>query len=747
MGRKKKQFSGSVSSIGNFFHIDLSDGAKRGVIGVLLLGLALVILLSFLDIAGNMGAYVNLVIRRLFGWGGFFFPLALIILSISYFKSGETRVYRATFLGLFLFLLGFLALLFFGVEPASMIAVAHEGKGGGYMGMILGWPFMRLFGTWAAAVLETMFVVIGFIVTANISWDEFRERVDEWRSRRREKDGERDPEDGDRERQDIERHDENGVPSVQERPPRFSVKKVIPFAAKKQSPHPTTVSEMKIQSYKPDSTWKLPESDLLEGDDTEPESGDIDANAETIKKTFEQFGIDVEMGEVSVGPTVTQYTMKPAEGVKLTRITSLTDDLALSLAAHPIRIEAPIPGKSLVGVEVPNREVALVHLRNVIADKVFQKSKNNLVVGLGRDVAGMCITTNLEKMPHLLVAGATGSGKSVCINTLIVSLLYRNSPRQLKYIMIDPKRVELTTYNGIPHLLTPVITDPSKAVNALHWAIGEMDRRYKVLEESGSRNVFSYNEKTEDPDEKLPFIVIIVDELADLMAIKGKEVEAAIVRLAQMARAVGIHLVISTQRPSVDVLTGLIKANIPTRIAFQVPTQVDSRTILDGAGAEKLLGNGDMLYLSESKKPMRLQGAFVSEKDVRRLVNFWVDQVKERSEEEQPHEGAQRSEITEPQRTTTPGFEDSGDGVDDALYEEAKRLVIEGKKASASYLQRRLRIGYSRAARLLDVLEENGVIGPGQGSKPRAVLLSHGTEETAYEDPHDDDQRRAKWQM
>lgn len=743
MGRKKKKEKKEKkekkadAQKGETKRLDLQSGVKRGILGVVIVAIAVIIFLSFLNIAGNVGFYINLGVRRLFGWGGFFFPLALIILAVSLFRSGETKVYRSTLLGLFLFLLGFLGVLFTSTGVSELITVAHEGGGGGYVGLILAYPLQRLFGAWAAAVIEIAILIIGFIVTANISWDEIKER---WHSLwNKEEKGDEEAE----EKGDAEEIDEK------QQKTKFGFRKSAPFSSRSgQSQGRKSSSEMKIQSYRPDTKWKLPEVALLDGNDTEPLSGNVEENAEIIKKTFEQFGIQVEMSEVSIGPTVTQYTLKPAEGVKLTRITTLTDDLALALAAHPIRIEAPIPGKSLVGVEVPNQEVALVHIKNLLSDPTFTKSKHNLVFSIGRDVAGDAICANLEKMPHLLVAGATGSGKSVCINAIIASLLYRNSPRQMKFIMIDPKRVELTTYNGIPHLLTPVITDPQKAVNALQWVIGEMDRRYRVLEDSGSRNIFSFNEKTKDVDEKLPFLVVIIDELADLMTLKGKEVEASVVRLAQMARAVGIHLIVSTQRPSVDVLTGLIKANIPTRVAFQVPTQIDSRTILDGSGAEKLLGNGDMLYLSsESKKPVRLQGSFVSEKNVRRLVNFWVDQIKEHVDKEEA-EAVENIEITSPQRhSSIPGISPGGGAGDDELYEEARTIVAETGKASASYLQRRLRIGYARAARLLDMLEENGVVGQASGSKPREVLVSSSEKGAEYDDPNEDDDRRANWQI
>jgi len=479
--------------------------------------------------------------------------------------------------------------------------------------------------------------------------------------------------------------------------------------------------EAKESKESSNSGWKqthvqidLP-MDLLNAKIGKPTSGDIKNNMLIIQRTLENFGIPVEMGEVNVGPTVTQYTLKPAEGIKLTKITTLSNDLALSLAAHPIRIEAPIPGKSLVGVEVPNQTKAIVGLREVLAGEMFKNRKTNVMVALGKDVSGKVWLDDLSKMPHLLVAGATNSGKSVCLNAIIVSLLYQNNPDDLRFIMVDPKRVELPVYNGVPHLLTPVITEVGKTINALKWCLNEMDRRFEALAKAGKRNIVSYNETGKD---KMPFIVFVIDELADLMVAAGRDVEASVIRLAQMARAVGIHLVLATQRPSVDVITGLIKANMPARIAFSVASGIDSRTILDSLGAEKLLGRGDMLFTTaEISKPRRLQGAFVSDNEIKRIVNY----IKDRSGEPQYIEA-----VTDRQKVkgiAGVGL-DGGSGDSDELLEEAKELIINSGKASASYLQRRLSIGYARAARLLDLLEEAGVISQGNGAKPREILIT-----------------------
>jgi S-DNA-T family DNA segregation ATPase FtsK/SpoIIIE len=459
--------------------------------------------------------------------------------------------------------------------------------------------------------------------------------------------------------------------------------------------------------------------DLLERRDSRPQAGDIVHNREVIRRTLENFGIPVEMNEVAVGPTVTQFAFKPSEGIKLSRITALHNDLALALAAHPIRIEAPIPGKSMVGVEVPNQTIATVGLRELIDSKEFKERKSPLTFVLGKDVAGKPWVADLIRMPHMLVAGATGSGKSVCLNTIIMSYLYGLSPDDVKLIMVDPKRVELQNYNGIPHLLTPVITKVPETVNALKWALREMDRRYDLLAQRGVRDLATFNQRF--AADKMPYIVIMIDELADLMVTSAAEVEGPIVRLAQMSRAVGIHLILATQRPSVDVITGLIKANIPGRIAFAVASATDSRTILDQQGAEKLLGRGDMLLsTAELTMPKRIQGAFVSEAEIGRVVEFVKSQ----------YEPADYDySVTErPSANDTAFGGGGGDDMDnDPLAEMAKEEIVRAGKASASLLQRRLKVGYARAARILDVLEQQGFIGPSDGAKPREILKTEFT--------------------
>lgn len=484
-----------------------------------------------------------------------------------------------------------------------------------------------------------------------------------------------------------------------------------------------------------DPNWQAPSVELLEKKQSPADAGDVQQNAQTIRDTLAEFNIDVEMEGANIGPKVTQYTLKPPSGVKLTRITALETNIALNLAAQSLRIEAPIPGQRAVGIEVPNRKAADVRLYGILTSKQWKVTREPLPFAIGKDISGDAVVGELNKMPHLLIAGQTGSGKSVMINTLLTSLLYRNSPSEMKLILVDPKQVEMAPYEDIPHLLTPVITEPEKTISALKWAVNEMERRYKLLAEEKIRDIKSYNQKIQSGSKKIsvededgnaqqvedgamPYIVIVIDELADLMMVAARDVEALIVRLAQKARAVGIHLVLATQRPSVDVITGLIKANIPARIAFTVASQIDSRTILDQAGAEKLLGQGDMLMLTPSmSKPKRIQGAWVMDDEVVKITDHLRIQSAPQYNDEI---------VSQPvQLNGKGGVVMDFDGGDDDMYKDALRCVVESGKASTSLLQRRLRIGYARAARIIEQMEEQGVIGAADGSRPREVLISN----------------------
>lgn len=506
---------------------------------------------------------------------------------------------------------------------------------------------------------------------------------------------------------------------AKEREPNKSDTEVAPIEDESD-----TMAEIEIASTveAENYEYKLPPLSLLEEpipNAQKQEKSQIQATVRKLEQTFQSFGVKAKITKVHVGPAVTKYEVYPEAGVKVSKIVSLSDDLALALAAKDIRIEAPIPGKSAVGIEVPNQEVAMVSLRELL-DPVT-KPDAKLLFALGRDISGEVIVGELNKMPHMLIAGATGSGKSVCVNGIITSILMRAKPHEVKMMMIDPKKVELNVYNGIPHLLAPVVTDPRKASQALKKVVAEMERRYDLFSNTGARNIEGYNEvvnkhnNTSDSKQPhLPYIVVLVDELADLMMVAASDVEDAITRLAQMARAAGIHLIIATQRPSVDVITGIIKANIPSRIAFSVSSQIDSRTIIDSGGAEKLLGRGDMLFLPVgTSKPTRVQGAFLSDAEVERIVDHCIEQQK-----------ASYQEDMIPDETNAVMEE-----VDDVLFDDAVQLITELQSASVSMLQRRFRIGYTRAARLIDAMEDRGIVGPYEGSKPRTVLISKIAEE------------------
>lgn len=723
MARRRRKFN-SLDYI-RLPKVDLDPDLKRGIFIILILAFGAISFLSLFGLAEGLGSYLEKGIIFLFGWGKWLFPLTMLAVGFLMYNRDKAWFRGANYLGLFIFLIFFSALLHILVGQDNWQSALKQGAGGGYIGYGLITIFTKIMGFWASLIAVVCLILISLMLMLNASLESLIGK-DSWFAKMlypinflfnkifgRGQEAEEEAE--------VE-FDEPAAAEILEDEVEADgeIDGGVPDFYKHKIKNAPDEAQGLIKESK-DGGWKqthvridLP-MDLLNAKIGKPTSGDIKNNMLIIQRTLENFGIPVEMGEVNVGPTVTQYTLKPAEGIKLTKITTLSNDLALSLAAHPIRIEAPIPGRSLVGVEVPNQTKAIVGLREVLAGEIFKTRKTNTLIALGKDVSGKVWLDDLSKMPHLLVAGATNSGKSVCLNAIIVSLLYQNNPDDLRFIMVDPKRVELPVYNGIPHLLTPVITEVGKTINALKWCLNEMDRRFEALAKAGKRNIVSYNEIGR---EKMPFIIFIIDELADLMVAAGRDVEASVIRLAQMARAVGIHLVLATQRPSVDVITGLIKANMPARIAFSVASGIDSRTILDSLGAEKLLGRGDMLFTTaEISKPRRLQGAFVSDNEIKRIVNY----IKDRSGEPQYIEA-----VTDRQKVkgiAGVGL-DGGDADSDELLEEAKELIINSGKASASYLQRRLSVGYARAARLLDLLEEAGIISQGNGSKPREILIT-----------------------
>ncbi len=715
-----KSFNKSSSSMSK-----LKTETKHGIWAIVFFVLALFFFMSAFKMAGIVGRFFYDVLHYLLGVGYMIFPALLVLLGYSFIKSerpdiGWTRAISST-----MFLLSSLGL----------VDIASDKNSGGLLGEILSTPFVSLFDVYASIVLLGALLIISILIMfdAKPALIPFFKKL--WAMITRNKNA------VDAKIEKINAdfgEEESGEEKMQpDLTPNPSPEKGEGQKKNKKEKIKEEEEEMPIKKNKKQtSNYVPPPLSLLEEDKGKPNVGDIKANANIIKRTLANFGIEVEMDEITVGPTITRYALRPAEGVKLSRIVGLQSDLALALAAHPIRIEAPIPGKSLVGIEIPNKVKSTVGLATLLSDDKFQNSNKPLTIALGRGISGKAVFGNLAKMPHCLIAGTTGSGKSVTIHSVITSLLYRNGPDDLKLILIDPKRVELTLYNKIPHLLTPVITDAKKAILALKWAAKEMDRRYDILESESVRDISSYHDnvfsksqkKTKTNNEgieveveadRMPYIVIIIDELADIMSAYPRELESAIVRLAQMSRAVGIHLILSTQRPEVSVITGLIKANVPARVALKVSSQIDSRTILDASGAEKLLGAGDMLYSSGDAQPERLQSAFISEIEVKKIVKYLADAY---ADEVSAEISLSAGSISVDKSIFESSLDDDDKGDDDEMYEDARACVIEAGKASTSYLQRKLRLGYARAARLMDILEERGVIGPGDGAKPREIL-------------------------
>ena len=688
MAKKNKSANGRIKEKKEKYPI-LTSKLRRWTLAILMFLSAVIIVFSFFNRAGKGGELIFEGIYHLIGRAIFIIPLLFSLGGLIFLKPEKKRIYSPIFIAIFILILGFSGI--FG-------SYQLQEKYGGWLGYFLSFPFSYYFGFWISFFVFSALILIGVL----IFWEFLPHKK-------------------------LIKPEESKIEKI-EKESYFKIKTIEPLIKREkemkqdffEKPEKIDLQPLKFTSSS-FGKYKSPPLELLEEDEEKPSSGDIEANCLQIKKTLQNFGISVEMSEVNIGPTVTQYTLKPADGIKLSKITTLNNDLSLALASHPLRIEAPIPGKAAVGIEVPNKVRAKIRLRGLIGSAGFRNSPYPLTISLGRDVSGTPVFADLGKMPHLLVAGSTGSGKTICLNSIILSLIYRNSPQILKFILIDPKRVEFPIYNSLPHLLLPVILTPKNTINILNWLTKEMERRFELLAEVKARNIIDYNEiltrKGKEELEIIPYIVLIIDELADLMAAKGREIEAAIVRLAQMSRAVGIYLIIATQRPSVEVITGLIKANITSRIAFQVASQIDSRTILDMAGAETLLGEGDMLFINAAlTKPKRIQGIYVNLKEIKKVVDF--------CQKENPSETDKQEILMEDIEKEIEKIPETSEFLtleEDPLYEEAKKVVIEAGKASASLLQRRLKIGYARAARLLDIMEEKGLIGPLDGAKPRNV--------------------------
>ncbi|MFA4931241.1 MAG: DNA translocase FtsK 4TM domain-containing protein [Patescibacteria group bacterium] len=687
--------------------LDLNPDTSREIIAFIIGIVALFFILSFIGQLGIVGQVTKTLLQIAFGLIAYLIPVVLIYYGGSILVPHKFTIHTRQTISVIIILIaapGLLSLVF----PKNGITDA-----GGYIGYGLIFLCEKIIGQSGTLILVITLLLIAFLLFFNTSlshtWQNIRSLFPRQKTSSfpTSNSGENKIQINSFRTQQEQIANENNEAentTVPTKPTKTEIK--IPTSSL-ATPEVKTDSEIDID-------WQLPPLSLLEESKIEIQSGNIDQNIKIIESTLREFAIDIEMKDVNIGPTVTQYTFKPPTGVKLTKITSLQNDLALALAAHPIRVEAPIPGKALVGIEIPNKKPAPVRLKEILESPTYKEHKNIIPIPLGRNIAGLPVIDDLTKMPHLLIAGATGSGKSVLINVVLLNILMNYKPDQIKLILVDPKRVELSSYNHLPHLLTPVVTEAKNALAALKWGLSEMNERYKLLSEHKSRNIATYNQK--NPQHKLPYIIIIIDELADLMMTSGNEIETTICRLAQMARATGIHLLIATQRPSVDVITGLIKANIATRIAFAVASQIDSRTILDGAGAEKLLGKGDMLYISrETGKPIRIQGVYASDQEIDSITQFWRNEGPPPDYLDQLFTNNQ----TEKSETVSANWPD----VDDNLINEVVELVLSTQQASASYLQRKLKIGYARAARLIDILETKKIISPQIGNKPRQVLI------------------------
>lgn len=743
--RKKKTKRSSRSKRESLPSVSPKNRKTIGLILATLFGLLL--LLGAFGLAGSAGNALHSLNYRVLGFAFIFTPVALLSIPLRRIlkKEGKPQIKEVV------------SFVFFVLSTLILLELIFPAKGySGLLGASLAGPSQRIFGAILSGVVMTGIAIVSAIIIfdGKISLPA--------RLRKSSEDEVKDLDNVvDTAVQKSNAHQE--VASDQEdasqAPEKEATYKITNGTSRKKKEGEEEMSVTISSAHDPN--YEFPPLSILNKNKGKPAVGDIKASANVIKRTLQNFRIEVEIDEISIGPTVTRFAVKPAEGVKLSRLSGLKNELALALAAHPIRIEAPIPGKSLVGIEIPNSAKTMLGLGSLLSEKEFTGNDKPLLAHLGHGVSGKTVTMDISKMPHILIAGATGAGKSGTVHAIIASLLYRNAPENLRFLMVDPKRVELTLYNGIPHLLTPVIKDPKKAIVALKWAVKEMERRYNVLEGEAVRDIDSYHENIVKPayegvsaeegedvslPEKMPYIVVIIDELADIMQMYPKELEAGIVRLAQMSRAVGIHLILSTQRPEVNVITGLIKANVPARIALRVTSQIDSRTILDTGGAENLLGAGDMLYRGGNmSKPVRVQCGFMSEEEVKKLVKFL-----KKNHDHALYDEINLSEVEESSAMFGSSVGNDDGDQEDELYEDAYQTVLHAGKASTSYLQRKLRVGYARAARLMDMLEENGVIGASQGSKPRDVLEQFPPTETAedsqyeevienYEDDHDDE--------
>jgi len=682
--------------------------------GLCLIGTS-VFIFAFTNSAGSIGNNVEDFFAFLFGYSVYIIPAVFLLAALLLLWKNNPYLNKEKYIIILstAFILEVSSI--FGIAELKSIGVEDFQFGyvgpGGLIGYALPWVIMKGFGFWVTFSILVVLAAITLIILLDPLFKKIKEKRDNYEEYEEEKD----------------------VPEIKikEKKKNFNIPLTLKFNKKKEE-EPKKEEEVKVVKRKTYAPYEAPPISILSSKVEKPESGDIKANSVQIKRTLHNFGIPVEMDEVNVGPTVSQYTLKPAEGVKLSKITNLATNLALDLATPSIRIEAPIPGRALVGIEIPNKKRVAVGLRELLSAKEFKSSDSPLLFALGKDVRGDLVYADLADMPHLLVAGTTGSGKSICLNCIILSLIYRNGPDDMKFVMIDPKKVEFPVFDPINHLLCPVISDADKTIIALKWLVGEMERRFDVLKGAGNRDILTYNKSWKEGMEKMPYIVVVIDELADLMMARGKEIESYVVRLAQKARAVGIHLILATQRPSVEVITGLIKANISSRIGLKVTSQIDSRTMLDSVGAEKLLGRGDLLFKTKDTASLRrIQGPFVSESEIKDVVDF-IEARKVKEEFDNPEgyleleresDGSLASVLEEVSGSPEAQMDEFLSN-EDPLYNQAKQIVLQTRKASTSYIQRKLGVGYARAARLIDSLEERGIVGPQEGSRQREVYGS-----------------------
>lgn len=798
-----------IEEVGSGWGDALGGDLKRSIAAIFLATFAILFLFAFFGAGAKVGGWLDRGAGMSFGWGKWLFPVLLATSAVLLLRRQTTTISDAVkFIGIgvvFLSVLGFFHLLFVGDSVKAMLSAAKSGSGGGYVGYGIAYGLFSYTGRGAGSVILSALLLSGIVAAFDVSLVRFlswaKERVSKWRSSDKE-DEAGIPESSEPEEPVMEEPISNPLPEVEPIGPDHSGNGpdseynigTISFPDEENASEEEEVDDEGHDEEEEDEedeenesvparrrrkrvspVWGRPDIDAFRGRTGRGDSGDSERTRQVILDTLRYFNISGEMGGTTVGPTVTQYTFSPAFGTRLSKIVSLSNELSQALARHPIRIEAPIPNTSLVGIEVPNATQASVRMRDILESPAFRAGHWKLPVVLGESVSGAAEVADLESMPHLLIAGRTGSGKSVCINSILLSLLYQNSPEDLQLILIDPKRVELSLYNEIPHLKGgKVITDSKHVINALKYAIGEMERRLRIFEQVRVRDLGSYREKERrgetyveknGPDgrprtlplDPLPYIVIVIDEMADLMMSHGKEVEGAIARLAQMSRAAGIHLVLATQKPIADVVTGLIKSNVPAKIAFAVSSQMDSRIILDAPGANQLIGKGDMLYAAPgAAQPKRIQGVYVDDREVKDIVRFFIDRKKELGEENLDEDFGSGDGDDEGPIGSGPSDVDFSESSDDPneqddKYGEARKLVIESGRAATTFLQRRLSIGYGRAAKLLDLLEENGVVGPPEGAnKGRPVLVGKFAGQDGpsdYDDPLSEQSARDKWQV